>query len=188
MTTSVGLAHGDAFDPGRSPMDVSTFYALFSATCFTLVGLWWNVVQTRPAWMRDADLRRAVGGVYLAFLLPAMMGLFAQVGGSETPFVWRSSFVVVAIIGALSTLSLLARSADRGPSMVLSRVATVVLYVVVAVIGVAPEIASVVDMKAIEASALLLILLVAMGHAAAWRFMTENPPDESAPARESTSV
>ena len=32
-----------------SPMDVSTFYALFSATCFTLVGLWWNVVSTgRP--------------------------------------------------------------------------------------------------------------------------------------------
>ncbi len=30
-------------------MDVSTFYALFSATCFTLVGLWWTVVErNRP--------------------------------------------------------------------------------------------------------------------------------------------
>ena len=33
-------------------MDVSTFYALFSATCFTLVGLWWSVVQRHEAWLR----------------------------------------------------------------------------------------------------------------------------------------
>ncbi|MER7817606.1 hypothetical protein [Streptomyces sp. NPDC096153] len=33
-------------------MDVSTFCALFAATCFTLVGLWWNVVQGHDDWMR----------------------------------------------------------------------------------------------------------------------------------------
>ena len=168
-------------------MDLSTFYALFSATCFTLVGLWWNVVQSRPAWMRDPEMRRAVGGVYLAFLLPAMMGLFAQVGGTETPVIWRASFVVVAVIGALSTMSLLARSTDRGTSAVLSKVGTIVLYVVIAVVGVAPEVAKPLDIKPIEAEALLLILLVAMGHAIAWRFMTENPPpDESAVVEQST--
>jgi hypothetical protein len=168
-------------------MDVSTFYALFSATCFTLVGLWWNVVQSRPVWMRDPELRRAVGGVYLAFLLPAMMGLFAQVGGTETPAIWRGSFVVVSIVGAVSTLRLLARSSDRGTSALVNRVLTIVLYVVVAVVGVAPEVAKPLDLKAIEAEALLLILLVFMGHATAWRFMTENPPpDESTPKPEST--
>lgn len=168
-------------------MDISTFYALFSATCFTLVGLWWNVVQSRPGWMRDPELRRAVGGVYLAFLLPAMMGLFAQVGGAETPVIWRGSFVVVAVIGVLSTLSLLARSTDRGASALASRIGTIALYVVVAVIGVAPEVAEPLDLKPIEAEALLLILLVAMGHAVAWRFMVENPPaDESAATDEST--
>lgn len=31
-------------------MDISTFYALFSATCFTLLGLWWNVIQNNPEW------------------------------------------------------------------------------------------------------------------------------------------
>ena len=64
-------------------MDIS-FYALFSATCFTLLGLWWNVLQLNTAWV-SVDERRAVGGVYLTFLLPALMGLFAQVGGTETP-------------------------------------------------------------------------------------------------------
>lgn len=168
-------------------MDVSTFYALFSATCFTLVGLWWNVVQSRPAWMRDPGLRHAVGGVYLAFLLPAMMGLFAQVGGTETPAVWRLSFVVVSVVGAVSTLQLLARSHDRGASVVVNRAATLVLYVVVAVVGAAPEVAEPIGLKAIEAEALLLILLVFIGHVTAWRFMTDNPPpDESARAVEST--
>jgi hypothetical protein len=54
-------------------MNVSIFYALFSATCFTLVGLWWGVVQRNTRWVRDPVQRRAIGGVYLAFLLPALM-------------------------------------------------------------------------------------------------------------------
>ena len=66
-------------------MDVSTFYALFSATCFTLTGLWWGVVEKHRHWLRDPGMRRRVGSVYLAFLLPALMGLFAQIGGSESP-------------------------------------------------------------------------------------------------------
>jgi hypothetical protein len=159
-------------------MDLSTFYALFSATCFTLVGLWWTVIQERPGWMRDADLRRSVGGVYLSFLLPALMGLFAQVGGTQTPGVWRISFVVVAAVGAVSSLSLLARSEDRGASVVTSRIVTITLYVAIAVIGMAPEVATVVDLEPIEAEALLLILLVVMGHSIVWRFMIENPPVE----------
>jgi hypothetical protein len=162
-------------------MDVSTFYALFSATCFTLVGLWWNVVSSRPAWMADRDLRRSVAGVYAAFLLPAMMGLFAQVGGTANPDVWRASFVVIAIVGALSTVSLLARSNEL--SSVPARVAAGLVYLVIALVGVRPEVVDGLDLTPIEVEALLLILLVGLGHALAWRFMADNPagpvPDES---------
>ena len=52
-------------------MDISTFYALFSATCFALLGFWWNLLQGNPHWLRDPETRAAVGGVYLSFLLPA---------------------------------------------------------------------------------------------------------------------
>ena len=153
-------------------MDVTTFYALFSATCFTLVGLWWNVVSSRPAWMTDPDLRRAVGGIYVAFLIPAMMGLFAQVGGVENPNVWRASFVLLALVGALSTLSLLSRGGQG--RVVPLRVGAGLVYVVIAVVGVRPEVADVIDLRPIQAEALLLILLVGLGHALAWGFMTEN--------------
>jgi len=159
-------------------MDLSTFYALFSATCFTLVGLWWNVIHDRPRWMADPGMRRAVGGIYLTFLLPAVMGLFAQVGGADTPVIWRASFVVVALIGALSTLALLARSRDAGLSETASRIAAIVVWVMIGIIGVAPELAEHVDLKPIEAEAILLILLVVLGHVTVWRFMVENPPPD----------
>ena len=81
-------------------MDIASFYGFFSATCFTLLGLWWNVVQGHPGWMREEGLRRAVGGVYLAFFLPALMGLFVQVGGSSSPGFWRMDLALLAIFAA----------------------------------------------------------------------------------------
>jgi hypothetical protein len=158
-------------------MDISTFYALFSATCFTLLGLWWTVLQLNSAWIGDADERRAVGGVYLTFLLPALMGLFAQVGGAETPNIWRFSFIVVAVVGCWSTLRLirvLRTASDTRPRA--KYVATFVIYLFVAVIGVYPEIAEPLDIRAIQMEAILLILLVLVGHGLVWDFMVRRPP------------
>ncbi|MEO5663977.1 MAG: hypothetical protein ABIR39_11895 [Nocardioides sp.] len=164
-------------------MDVSTFYALFSATCFTLLGLWWNVVQRHEEWLRDPGLRGIVGGVYLAFLLPALMGLFAQVGGTETPEIWRASFVVVAVVGCVSTLRLLrARShatAITGPLM-RHQWLVAVGYGLVALVGAIPEVVSPLQIAPIQAEAILLILLVVMAHGLVWEFMVstaEEPAD-----------
>jgi hypothetical protein len=157
-------------------MDISTFYALFSATCFTLLGLWWTVLQLNSAWIGDVDERRAVGGVYLTFLLPALMGLFAQVGGVETPMIWRVSFLVIAIVGCFSTLRLLRvlRTASDKPRA--KYIATLGIYLLVALIGVYPEIAEPLDIKPIQAEAVLLILLVLVGHGLVWDFMVRRPP------------
>lgn len=154
-------------------MDVTTFYALFSTTCFTLTGLWWNVVRARPDWAADPAIRRAVGGIYLSFLLPALMGLFAQVGGTESPLVWRLSFVVISLVGGAAMVRLLARSAvDRSPrAVVLNRVGAAVVYVGIAVVGAFPRLAGVIGLTGIQVAALLLITLVALGHALVWRFM-----------------
>jgi cation transport ATPase len=163
---------GAAAGTWEGPMDISTFYALFSATCFTLLGLWWNVVQNNPEWTAVVEERRAVGGVYLTFLLPAMMGLFAQVGGVETPVIWRVSFVAVAIIGCVSTLRILrVLRHDDAQAPRAKYVATLGIYVLIAVTGAYPEIASPLDIKPVQAEALLLILLVLVGHGLVWDFM-----------------
>lgn len=155
-------------------MDVGTFYALFSATCFTLLGLWWSVVQRHEDWMREPTRRRVVGGIYLAFLLPAVMGLFAQVGGAEQPAIWRTSFVVVAIIGGVSTVGLLRAQQQvttlAGPLM-RHQWLVIVIYGLVALIGAVPELAQPIGLSAIQAEAILLILLVVVAHGLVWEFM-----------------
>ena len=71
------------------------------------------------------------------------MGLFAQIGGSESPAFWRVSFVVIAVIGCASTVTLLrrARAAEGAGTFARYWWAAAVVYAVVAVLGVAPEIA-----------------------------------------------
>ncbi|GAA1804438.1 hypothetical protein [Agromyces neolithicus] len=157
-------------------MDINTFYALFSATCFTLTGLWWNVVHNRPGWGRNPAMRRAIGGVYLSFFLPALMGLFAQVGGTESPVIWRASFVVIALVGGVSMIVLLAQArADRQTwSVVATQAAAGVVYAVIAVLGLAPELVGGLGLRPIQVEALLLIVLIALAHALAWRFMVES--------------
>ncbi|MFG2296150.1 hypothetical protein [Streptomyces sp. NPDC048603] len=151
-------------------MDVNTFYALFSATCFTLVGLWWNVVQSHPEWMREPGLRRITGGIYLSFLLPALMGLFAQVGGAEQPEIWQAAFVVLALVGCLSTGRLLSRT--HGDRLVLGQQAgAAILYALIAVVGAFPGLAGRIGLQPFQAEALLLIALIVLGHALVWHFM-----------------
>lgn len=160
-------------------MDVSTFYALFSATCFTLVGLWWTVVQKHEAWLRTRAARCDIGGIYLSFLLPALMGLFAQVGGTTNPLIWRVSFVAVALIGCWSTLRLLQRSHADGDAGTFARHRWIaaVIYGVIAVLGVAPELVRPLGVTPLRAEATLLILLVALAHWLVWEFMTHAEPD-----------
>ena len=166
-------------------MNVSTFYALFSATCFTLVGLWWSVVQRDTRWVRDPAQRRAIGGVYLAFLLPALMGLFAQVGGVEDPLIWRFSFIVIAAVGLAVTLRLLATDDDVSVRSIRAGAAGV--YALVAIIGTFPQVVDVLGLRAIQAEALLLVLLVALGHALVWRFLVHGSTAEDSQDRTPSS-
>src|SRR6478735_7429788 len=135
-------------------MDVSTFYALFSATCFALLGFWWSLIQANPAWLRDPATRSAVGGVYLSFLLPALMGLFAQVGTAGTTPVWRSSFAIVAVVGLVTTLRALPHTRRSGVDDRPNRIAAVVLYALVAVVGLRPGWAFHLDLTGLQAEAI----------------------------------
>lgn len=158
-------------------MDITTFYALFSATCFALLGFWWQLLQGNPQWLRDPAIRPAVGGVYLALLLPALMGLFAQVGGNGTTTIWRISFVGIAVVGLVTTLRALPHSRRVEVDDTLTRAATVVIYALIALVGVVPEVGKVLDLKGIQVEAILLILLVLSAHGLVWRFMTAEPAE-----------
>src|SRR5437763_15060903 len=76
------------------------FYLAFASVCFTLLGLWIIVVQTRHAeWRRSAIHRRRAYGVSLHFALPGLMSLLSLVDPASTDL-WRVAFAIVAAGGA----------------------------------------------------------------------------------------
>lgn len=158
-------------------MDLGTFYALMAGTCFTLVGLWWTVVERHPAWKRERTRRTLAGGVYLSFLLPGLMATLAQVS-PDTPALWRVSFGTCAIVGLYSTGRLL--QVDRAAAVVgpfrRFRWIVAVLYAVILVLGTAPELARAAGFTPLVVGSVLLVLLIVIAHGLTWEFMME--PDE----------
>jgi len=156
-------------------MDVNAFYALVAATCFTLTGLWWSVVKSRPEWIANAGLRSLAGGVYLSFLLPGVMSLLAEVGG-DSKLIWRVIFVVAAGLGVIFTTRLILKTRHVGKPGFFRRnlwlvVAVYILILVVALFQgtwfVIP------DLAPLQSEAFLLCLLILTAHGLTWEFMTE---------------
>lgn len=162
-------------------MQLSTFYGLVCATCFTLVGLWWTVVERHPQWRDDARLRRLAGGTYLSFLVPGLMSLFAQVDPTR-PLVWRVGFGLSAVFGLTSTVALVRVDREVGVTGVFQQLRWVVgvLYGLVLLLGVVPEVARPLGFAPLQVVAFVLILLIVIAHGLTWDLMMR--PDR--PARE----
>jgi hypothetical protein len=110
---------------------LTDFYVAFATVCFTLLGLWIIVVQTRHAdWRRRSVHRRRAYGVALHFSLPGVMGLLSLIDPASTTL-WRVSFAVAAGGGAVVLVLV------RGPAPtwlgMASYVAAVLLYALIAV-------------------------------------------------------
>lgn len=157
-------------------MDLSAFYQLVAGTSFTLVGLWWVIVQQRPSWKTDPLRRRLAAGTYVSFLLPGLMATLAQLS-PETPLLWRISFGACAVLGLASTVRLL--SVERGRRVGVFRRfrwLSALVYLAILVLGVAPELARALGWTPLIVGGVLLVLLVVMAHGLTWEFLME--PDE----------
>jgi hypothetical protein len=63
---------------------LTDFYVAFATVCFTLLGLWIIVVQTRHGeWRQSAVHRRRAYGVALHFSLPGLMSLLSLVDPAQ---------------------------------------------------------------------------------------------------------
>lgn len=147
---------------------LTDFYIAFATVCFTLLGLWIIVVQTRHGeWRRLAIYRRRAYGVALHFSLPGLMSLLSLIDPASTAL-WRISFAIVAGGGAI-VLALV-----RGPAPtrlgVAAYLVAVVLYALIAVVAVAPGIVADLGVSArpLRVEAVLLTILVFLGANVAW--------------------
>jgi hypothetical protein len=146
---------------------LTDFYAAFATVCFTLLGLWIIVVQTRHAeWRRTAIHRRRAYGVALHFSLPGLMSLLSLVDPASTDL-WRISFAIVAGGGAV-VLAIVRGPAPTGLGAA-AYLAAVVLYVLIAVVAAVPGLADFgVLARPLGVEAVLLTILVFLGVNVAW--------------------
>ena len=154
-------------------MDISTFYAVTAATCFTLVGLWWSVVKSKPEWLRNESTRRLAGGVYASFLIPALMSLGAQIGGTNH-LIWQVIFIIAAGAGIVFSSRLIQLTRAANPNGAFSKNSWTVpfLYSIVLLFALFPGLARVLGLEPLQMEGLLLCLLILVAHALTWEFMT----------------
>ena len=149
------------------------FYVSFSAVCFTLLGLWLIVVQTRHAEWRGSPLhRRRVYGVAMHFSLPGLMSLVALVD-PESSALWRASFAIAAIGGAVALIAL--RGPAPGKLGLTAYISAITFYVLIGILAIAPHLAGRLGFEAapVRVEAVLLTLLVFAGVNVAWLLLFE---------------
>ena len=152
------------------------FYVSFSAVCFTLLGLWLIVVQTRHAEWRGSPLhRRRVYGVAMHFSLPGLMSLVALVD-PESSALWRASFAIAAIGGAVALIAL--RGPAPGKLGLTAYISAITFYVLIGILAIAPHLAGRLGFEAapVRVEAVLQTLLVFAGVNVAWLLLFEEAP------------
>ena len=154
-------------------MDTNTFYAITAATCFTLVGLWWSVVKDKSEWMKDEAKKRLAGGVYASFLIPALMSLGAQIGGT-TPFLWQLIFVIASGAGLIFSSRLIHLTRTVNGAFSQNSWTVPVLYGIVLFFAIFPGLARVIGLEPLQMEGLLLCILIFIAHAMTWEFMTNS--------------
>jgi len=155
---------------------LTDFYISFSAVCFTLLGLWLVVVQTRHAEWRGSPLhRRRAYAVAMHFSLPGLMSLLALVNTSSAAL-WRASFAIAAIGGAVALIAV--RAPARGTLGLTAYILAVALYALIGLLAIAPGIVGGLGLAVapVRVEAVLLTILVFAGVNVAWLLLFEEVP------------
>jgi hypothetical protein len=155
--------------------------------CFTLLGLWLIVVQTRhEEWRGSALARRRAYGVALHFSLPGLMSLLALVN-PDSSVLWRTSFAIAAIGGAAVLIAL--RGAAAGKLGLIAYILAIGLYALIGLLAIAPRIVGGLGLDAtpVRVEAVLLTILVFAGVNVAWLLLFEEAPAGDAPRQQASA-
>jgi hypothetical protein len=144
------------------------FYVAFGTVCFTLLGLWIIVVQTRHSdWRRSATHRRRAYGISLHFSLPGLMSLLALIDPFSSDL-WRTAFAVIALGGA--AVLMLVRGAAPSALGVAMYCLAIALYLAIGILALAPDIVADLGLSVLplRVEAVLQTVVVFLGANVAW--------------------
>ncbi len=160
-------------------MVLETFYQTVAQLSFTLLGLWFLVLQTKyQEWIGSPTDRRMVTSIALYFFVPGGMSLFALLSAPSLA-VWRAAFAVAGCVGIVAVAVFLrdaARSADAKAERwrtwleQAARVATLVLYAGIVVVALFLPARGAFGIQAFVLEGILVSLLVVLGLALAWAY------------------
>jgi hypothetical protein len=158
---------------------IETFYTVAGAVAFTLHGLWWVVVQSKPDWRQDRSRRLLAYVVSLHFLLPGAMSLLSIVA-PDTPLVWQLVFTAAGLLGVVGVLLLLqaVREEHDAPHLVAAiQWAVLPVYVLVTILALLPGIPSAIGLplSALQVEAIVVTAVLIFGVQSAWLLMIEPP-------------
>lgn len=167
-------------------MTSESFYTTVSAISFTLLGLWWVVVQSRESWRFDVARRRMAYAVSLHFLLPGTMSVLSLVA-PDVGWLWRVTFVTAGIAGIVATALVVRTLREEHDTPRLARAIewiAIPVYAVVTVIAAVPEIVNGagIGLTALQVEGIILAVLLFFGVQAAWILMVEPPKDPASGA------
>jgi hypothetical protein len=163
---------------------LETFYQTVSQVCFTLLGFWLIVLQTKyQEWSGKAERRRMIVNISLYFLLPGTMSLLAMLA-IQAVAIWRVAFVITSAVGAVETLLMLRTlqrsvnqsSKQKSPATrvaLLIRMVELILFTLIALVGVFPQVFNRVGLTALTVAGVLLTLMVVGGVALMWTYLVE---------------
>lgn len=154
------------------------FYAVFGTVCFTLLGLWLVVVQTRyEDWVVDPAYRRMAYAVFLNFALPAAMSVLSLISPDNT-LLWRTAFCSLAFLGAVSVAIAHVPPRREGIAAAIvggGRWVAATTYVIVGLVALFPmPIGQAVGgLSGLEIESILLSVLVLLNLNVAWVLLME---------------
>jgi hypothetical protein len=154
---------------------METFYATMSTFCFTLVGLWWAVVQMRiDVWTTNPQYRRLAQSIHYGFLIPGGMSLGALLSG-DLRFVWQGVFIVASLCGMVMAAHAL--TFRQGTAWRVGQLGTLLLYGLILLVSLLPAIAtgSGLGLTPLQATGLCVTAIIVIGTNFAWSVMMGAP-------------
>jgi hypothetical protein len=154
---------------------VDEFYKTVASISFTLLGLWWVVIQLKfKEGAGEGRHRRHAYGVALYFLLPGVMTMLSSIN-SDLSLLWRLAFGLIAVLGILEIVLYLSSGGTRTRGPMALRAFSLVLYVLIAALALRPPLAAELGLGLTprEAEAVLIGGLIVVGVHLAWFGLTE---------------
>jgi hypothetical protein len=165
-------------------VDVQTFYVTVSAISFTLLGLWWVVVQDRETWRMNVERRRMAYVVSLHFVLPGVMSVVALLA-PDLGILWRITFLTAGLLGLVGAVYVVRTLTDEHDCPRLVRLiewVAIPVYALIAVVAVIPERVQGlgIGLTPLQVEGISLAILLFFGVQAAWVLLVEPPREPAA--------